>query len=140
MRELTVLYDAQCPTCARARDWLATRAQLVSLVFVPAGSTRARALFPGLNHERTLRDITVVSDDGKVFTGEKAWVICLWALRGYRKVAAMMTSPALWPLARSVIGGVSGHVARQHALRELTALQHVENVPDDESEPNRCEC
>jgi len=54
----TVLFDEGCPICRTARRWLAGRAQLVPLRFVPAGSAEARERFPGLDHAATLRDPT----------------------------------------------------------------------------------
>ncbi|MBK7643357.1 MAG: DUF393 domain-containing protein [Planctomycetes bacterium] len=42
---LTVLYDAQCGLCRRARRWLEAQPAYVPLEFVAAGSPAARA-FP----------------------------------------------------------------------------------------------
>ncbi|GAA0509001.1 hypothetical protein Ade02nite_62490 [Paractinoplanes deccanensis] len=109
----TVLFDAGCPICRAGRRWLEGRAQLVPLEFVPAGSGAARERFPGLDHEATLRDITVVGDDGSVFVGDGAWVACLWALADYRGMAERISSPALLPSARKFIAAVS-------AIREAT--------------------
>lgn len=130
MNTLTVLYDPACPTCARARRWLESREQLVRLEFVPAGSTEARLAFPQLDHARTLNEITVVGDDGTVFRDDNAWVVCLWALRDYRRAARLMTSSAARPLARRVIAAVSNRVAEQRAAR--TRYMEDENP--------RCEC
>ena len=87
VRRLTVLYDADCPLCRRSRDWLAGQAQLVPLVFVAAGSAEAVARYPSLDHGDTLRKITVVGDNGAVYTGERAWLVCLWALRTWRSAS-----------------------------------------------------
>jgi predicted DCC family thiol-disulfide oxidoreductase YuxK len=129
MYALTVLYDPACLTCSRARSWLESRPQLVQLSFVAAGSEQARNAFPQLDHDRTLNQITVVADDGQVFVDDKAWVVCLWALRDYRRAAQLMTSPALYPLARRVITQVSKHVAAQRSWR----LSQLERYP-------RCDC
>ncbi|MCM4076781.1 thiol-disulfide oxidoreductase DCC family protein [Paractinoplanes hotanensis] len=109
----TVLYDAGCPICRAARRWLSQRAQLVPLEFVPAGSPEARQRFPGLDHEATLRDVTVIGDDGSVYVGDGAWVACLWALADYRGTAERMSSPALLPTARRFVAAAS-------AVRERT--------------------
>lgn len=111
MHTLTVLYDDGCPTCVRARQWLESRPQLVALRFVPAGSDDARWLFPTLDHANTLVDVTVVSDDGAVYAGAKAWTMCLWALRDYRQLARAMSSPTLAPVAHKLIGLASARVA-----------------------------
>ncbi|MEV4510506.1 DUF393 domain-containing protein [Dactylosporangium sp. NPDC049525] len=100
---LTVLYDAGCGLCRTARAWLASRAQLVPLEFVAAGSDEARRRYPALDAAETLADITVVADDGGVYTGDSAWIICLWALDGYRGLAARLSRPDLRPTARRVV-------------------------------------
>ena len=58
-QRLVVLYDSHCPICRQARAWLAAQPQLVTLDFEEAGSEAARRRFPGLDHDATLRDITV---------------------------------------------------------------------------------
>ena len=107
---LTVLYDAGCGICRTARTWLAGRAQLVPLEFVPAGTVAAVERYPALDHARTLSEITVIADTGDVYEGDAAWIVCLWALEGYRSIANRLATPALRPLARGV-------VARAAAIR-----------------------
>ncbi|MEU4242000.1 DCC1-like thiol-disulfide oxidoreductase family protein [Actinoplanes sp. NPDC026619] len=109
----TVLYDESCPICRTARRWLSGRAQLVPLTFVPAGSATARALFPELDHSATLRDLTVIGDDGAYYAGDAAWFACLWALADYRATAERFSSPRLLPGARRFIAAIS-------AVREQT--------------------
>lgn len=88
---LTVLYDADCPFCRRAKGWLARQEQLVRLEFVPAASGLARQRFPDLDHARTLEVITVIGGRGEVYRGERAWLVCLWALRAWRPTANRLT-------------------------------------------------
>ncbi|MFG3658245.1 thiol-disulfide oxidoreductase DCC family protein [Streptomyces sp. NPDC047706] len=94
VRRLTVLYDAECALCAFLRDWLARQRQLVPLDLVPAGSAEARRRFPGLDHPRTLADITVVGDGGQIYQGPAAWIVTLWALREHRPLAHRLSTPA----------------------------------------------
>jgi predicted DCC family thiol-disulfide oxidoreductase YuxK len=110
---LTVLYDADCPICRTARRWLAGRGQQVPLTFVAAGSATARQLFPGLDHARTLKDLTVVADTGAAYLGDAAWLACLWALADYRGLAERLARPDLLPTARRIIGTAA-------AVRERT--------------------
>jgi len=93
---LTVLYDGGCPLCRAAQRWLAGRAQLVPLDFVDARTAR----YPGLD---LLGDVTVVADTGAVYRGDSAWLVCLWALDGYRSLAVRLAGPRLRPLARRVV-------------------------------------
>ncbi|MET9097822.1 thiol-disulfide oxidoreductase DCC family protein [Streptomyces antibioticus] len=103
VRRLTVLYDAGCELCVFVRDWLNRQPQLVPLDLVPAGSDRARARFPGLDHRATLEEITVVGDAGQVYRGAAAWIVTLWALRAHRPLAHRLSTPAGARLAKGAV-------------------------------------
>jgi predicted DCC family thiol-disulfide oxidoreductase YuxK len=105
---LTVLYDDVCPLCRRFRDWLALQPCLVPLDLVPAGSEEARRRFPVLDHRRTQQEITVVGDDGAVWTKEHAWVMCLWATVAHRGLAERLARPHLMPVARAAAQTAAG--------------------------------
>jgi predicted DCC family thiol-disulfide oxidoreductase YuxK len=120
----TVLYDAGCPVCRAAHRWLASRAQLVPLRFVPAGSPEARQRFPSLDHAATLRDLTVVADTGEVYVDDGAWLACLWALADYRGMAERLGSPRLLPTARRFIAAAS-------AVRQQTRKADYGDECDD---------
>ena len=100
---LTVLYDAGCGLCAFLREWLGRQRQLVPLTFVAAGSEEAHRQFPSLDHSATLEEITIVGDGGQVYRGSAAWIVCLWALRGYRTLAHRLSTPAGYALARGTV-------------------------------------
>lgn len=106
---LTVLYDARCGLCRRARSWLEEQAQILPLEFVAAGSEEARARFPELDAAATLDELTVVADGGEVYRGANAWLMCLWALRSYRLLAIRLSAPAMQPAARRFVSWVSRH-------------------------------
>jgi hypothetical protein len=74
---------------------------------VAAGSAEARERFPGLDHAATLRDLTVIADDGSYYVGDAAWVACLWALADHRRTAERISSPKLLPAARRIIAAAS---------------------------------
>ena len=86
--------------------------------FVAAGSAEARARFPALNPGATLRRITVVANEGAVFTGEKAWVVCLWAVRDHSEMASFLASAPGRPFARVLARGADRlrHRLRSRAL------------------------
>lgn len=115
MRRLTVLYDAHCGLCRRFKDWLAAQRPAVNglggpirLAFVPAGSSEARQLFPTLDHAATLREVTVIADDGRVYVGDRAWIVCLWATWEHRRTAVRLASPALRPVAKAMVQAAAG--------------------------------
>ena len=46
MEMLYVLYDPKCELCERLKDWLLIQKQWLGLSMVPAGSEKAKKLFP----------------------------------------------------------------------------------------------
>ena len=84
---LTVLYDADCPVCRRARRWVERHRQLVPVQFVPAASDFAVRRFPDLDVGSTLVDVTVITDSGAVLRGDRAWIAVLWAVARTRPLA-----------------------------------------------------
>ena len=107
MRRLTVLYDPQCGLCCRVHTWLLSQPKYVELAFLPIQSEEALYQYPKLNHAITLKDVTVIGDDGAVYWGAKAWLMCLWALRNYREWSLRLNSPELLPTARRVVSMIS---------------------------------
>ena len=108
VRRLAVLYDADCELCTFVRDWLNRQPQLVPLELIPAGSTRARARFPGLDHRATLEEITVVGDGGQIYRGSAAWIVTLWALRAHRPLAHRLSTPARAKLVKGAVLAAAG--------------------------------
>jgi predicted DCC family thiol-disulfide oxidoreductase YuxK len=107
MQALTVLYDQECGLCRRAHNWLAEQSKLVELNFVPCASEDARKRYPQLNHDLTKKDLTVVSDNGAVYFGPKAWLMVLWALTQYRDWAYRLATPELLPTTKKVVSVIS---------------------------------
>ncbi|GAB2732324.1 thiol-disulfide oxidoreductase DCC family protein [Kitasatospora kifunensis] len=99
--QLTVLHDPRCGLCRHLTTWLRGQPQLVPLRFLPVASYAARRHFPGLDHDASLGELTVVADTGEVWRGAAAFVACLWALTRYRELALRLSSPAGLPLARA---------------------------------------
>jgi len=75
----------------------------------------------------------VISDEGAVYRGAHAWVMCLWALENYRAHAQRLAHPVLLPLARTVcellsrnrffLSDVLFRREQQSAARKVTACQ-----------------
>lgn len=110
MHALLVLYDSACPFCARCREWLEARAQIVPLVFLCCRSPDARTRYGSI--EGLGRDLVVVDGAGRYWSGPAAFVMCLWALASFRWAAALCASDLLWPLARPFFDWVSASRAR----------------------------
>ena len=106
MRRLTVLYDAECAFCVRCRAWMERQPAFVELEFVPCAEPPARYRdIPWLGQE-----LVAVGDDGSVWAGPAAFLVCMWALRDWREWACRLSSPALAPLARRFFASVSSRL------------------------------
>lgn len=112
MKRLYVLYDQECVLCQNCRSWLMRQRQYVELGFIPLQSPEVARRFPGLRMWDGL-DLTerlvVISDEGAVYQGQYAWIMCLYALREYRQWAQRLAHPALLPFARRVCEMVSSN-------------------------------
>jgi predicted DCC family thiol-disulfide oxidoreductase YuxK len=125
VESLYVLYDAQCGLCSWAKRWLMRQPALIDLKFIPAGSAVAGRLFPGLDRPGEAPDeLVVVSDDGAVYRNGSAWIMCLFALEGYREWANRLAHPLLRPLARQAFALLSKQ--RSRISRWLALASEVE--------------
>jgi predicted DCC family thiol-disulfide oxidoreductase YuxK len=100
MKRLYVLFDAQCELCVRCRNWLRNQPAFVPLSFIALQSAEAQQRFPGIDALKPNEQLLVISDEGSVYRGAHAWIMCLWALRKYREHAQRLASPTLLPFAR----------------------------------------
>lgn len=102
MKRLYVLFDAQCELCVRCRNWLMKQPAFMPLSFIALQSTEAQRRFPGINALQPNEQLLVISNEGAVYRGACAWIMCLWALQNYREHAQRMAHPVLLPFARIV--------------------------------------
>src|SRR5258706_16055266 len=117
MKKLTVLYDYNCGLCQRARRWLEVQPKFLALEFIPAGSDHARFRFPALPN--AVDELVVVNEAGGVYRGDRAWIMCLYALAEYREGALRLATPKLLPLARSAFQLISENRIRISKLFHL---------------------
>jgi predicted DCC family thiol-disulfide oxidoreductase YuxK len=68
--------------------------------FIPLQAADLNQRFPGIEQFNPAEQLLVISDEGAVYRGASAWVMCLWALKAYRSVALRLAEPILLPFAR----------------------------------------
>jgi len=119
---ITIVYDAACGLCTRMKDWIQWQAALVGVQFVASGSSEARTRFP----ELPAGELAVVSDTGEVWLGNRAWIVCLWALRDYRSLAVRLTSPLLSLMAREAFTVISKNRSALSSLLSLRSEREIE--------------
>lgn len=139
MDKLTVLYDSACGFCVKCRWWLIHQPKFVEMDFVPAGSPEAAEKFPGLGAPGVVDELVVVDDEGGVYRGAHAWLMCLWALAEYREWSEWLSAPGMLPLARGAFAMVSSNRKTISSLLGLSPEQE-EGLVDEirKVEPPRC--
>jgi predicted DCC family thiol-disulfide oxidoreductase YuxK len=125
MKRLTVLYDASCGFCVRCRRWLLAQPQLLDLDFVAARSPEAARRFAELDGEAETDELVVVSDEGGVYRGARAWIMCLYALAEYREWSLRLARPSLLPFARRAFEAISRNRRRLTRLLRLGSDEEV---------------
>ena len=119
MRFLYVFYDATCGLCTRLRNWCERQPAYVELRFIAAGSPDAHRLLPADLAKASREDLIVLSSEGGVYQGEGAWLMCLWALKGYRQLSIRLSDPRLAPKVREAFQIFS---SSRHALSRWLGL------------------
>ena len=107
MKRLYVLFDGECGFCVRCRLWLEKQPQYVRLVFIAKRSREAERRFGQLYGRIAADELVAIGDNGAVYRGPSAFLICLWALRDYRHWAQRLSRPLLRPLARQLFEALS---------------------------------
>ena len=100
MKTLYVLFDRQCALCRQCRRWLERQPAFVELRFMALQSPEVACRFPGIEAFHPREQLVVISDEGAVYQGPQAWIMCLYALREYREWSQRLASPVLLPWAR----------------------------------------
>lgn len=131
VRSLTVLYNGGCGLCTWAKDWMLRQSPLVRLRFVAAGSSEAQAAYPQLPPG----ELAVVADTGEVWLGNRAWIVCLWALREYRDLAFRLTSPGLLRFAQEAFSAISRNRLELWPLLGLRSEREIEQLLRKEPRP-----
>lgn len=110
---LFVLFDGRCGLCRRARSFLEAQTQWTPLVFVDLHSAQARRRWPTLQKAALAEQMHVVANDGRVWRGAAAWVMCLWATAEHRGKAIWLVEAEQLPAAEKWVKALS---ARRLAL------------------------
>ncbi len=100
MKRLYILYDGQCAICRNCCAWLQQQPAFVELKFISLQADDLALRFPGIEAFDPAERLIVIADDGALYRGASAWVMCLWALKNFRVCACRLSDPLLLPFAR----------------------------------------
>src|SRR5215813_13434976 len=107
MEKIYVLYDSKCRLCERLKDWILVQRSWLGISVMPAGSEKARRMFPELEQVASSNDLVVISDEGQVYLNDRAWIMAMYALEEYGDWARRLAHPLLMPLARQAFAAIS---------------------------------
>ncbi len=139
MEKIWIVYDSHSRLCVKFRWWMVERPKFAEMEFLPAGMSDALRLLPDLPPEAAAEEVVVVSDEGGVYLGTSAWLMCLWGLEDFREGTERLASPRLLPLVRKAAamalrdpGRLSSLLASapEEEIAEALALEPVDDGPD----------
>ncbi|MFT4546074.1 MAG: putative DCC family thiol-disulfide oxidoreductase YuxK [Verrucomicrobiales bacterium] len=107
VKALAVFFDQDCNLCGACRRWLMAQDKYIPLEFMAYQSRRAREICPRLAELNPDKEIVVMADNGQIYQGGSAWIMCLYALRKYRELSMKLAHPMLLPLAKKMCHVVS---------------------------------
>jgi predicted DCC family thiol-disulfide oxidoreductase YuxK len=93
-RPAALIYDAECPVCRAAADWVRRNASAPgTFEYLPCRAAETRSRFPALAEAACLQAMHLVLPDGTILAGERALPEVLRRTRRYRRVAVLFRLP-----------------------------------------------
>ena len=130
MNTLTLFYAARCGLCSSVRRWLTSQPAYVRLEFIPYDAPEARQRCPFIDQLHADQEIVVLSDDGHLWQGAGAWVMCLWALHDFREWSSRLASPAMRAIAKRIVQLISSNRLTLSSLLRLRGDAALHTLPD----------
>ena len=143
VQALAVFYDQDCGLCRACRRWLMSKDSYFPVEFLAYQSRRAREICPELDKLNPDKEIVVMTDNGQIYQGGSAWVMCLYALKKYRELSFKLAHPMLLPLAKKMCHVVSARRMSISSLicgsRESLAKELINAESDHRCENGSCD-
>ncbi len=119
-RPAVLIYDAECPVCRGAVDWVRRRAVPGAFEYLPCGSEERARRFPAVARDACLRAMHLVLADGRVLAGGEAVPEILARLQGrrHRWAAALFRLPGAGTLSGAFYRWFAGH---RHRIARLVS-------------------
>ena len=113
-----LIYDASCPMCIRAREWVERRAVPDAFTYVACQSEERRIRFPQVPESACMEAVQLVMEDGAVYAGAEALPRILRRMGGWRWLAGVLSMPGIRALTPSAYRWVA---RRRFAMAALVA-------------------
>ena len=96
-----LIYDADCPVCRAAADWVRRNADAPgTFELLPCRSAETRSRFPAIAEAACLQAMHLVLPDGTILAGEKALPEIVRRTRRFRRAAVLFRIPGARTLSR----------------------------------------
>ena len=116
-RPAVLVFDADCPVCRAAADWVLRNAAAPdAFEFLPCRSAETRSRFPAVAEAACLRAMHLVLADGTILAGERALPEILRRTRRYRRAAALFRLPGAGIVSRLLYRAFAD---RRHRISRL---------------------
>ena len=116
-RTVVLIYDADCPACRAAADWVRRNAVVPEpFEYLPCRSAETRSRFPAIAEAACLRAMHLVLPDGTILAGERALPEILRRTRRYRWAAVLFRFPGAGIASRVLYRAFAG---RRHRISRL---------------------
>jgi predicted DCC family thiol-disulfide oxidoreductase YuxK len=100
-RAAVLVYDADCPVCRAAVDWVLRNAVAPdAFEFLPCRSAETRSRFPVISETACLQAMHLVLQEGTILAGEQALPEILRRTRRYRRASILFRLPGAGILSR----------------------------------------
>jgi len=114
---VALVYDADCPVCRAAAEWVRRNALVPdTFEYLPCRSAETRSRFPAIAEAACLQAMHLVLPDGTIHAGEQALPEILQRTRRYRWAAVLFRLPGAGILSRLLYGAFA---RRRHRITRL---------------------
>ena len=114
---VALVYDADCPVCRAAADWVRRNAVAPgTFEYLPCRSAETRSRFPAIAEAACLQAMHLVLPDGTILAGERALPEILRRTRRYQWAAVLFRFPGAGILSRFLY---SAFARRRHRISHL---------------------
>ncbi|HYB10463.1 MAG TPA: DUF393 domain-containing protein [Alphaproteobacteria bacterium] len=97
MARIQVYFDGDCPICAREMDRCRAMEGAAAIDFVDVNKDMSALRSDGISYDEALARLFVRDESGRLHKGILAYAVLFRALRRYRWLARIVTSPGVRP-------------------------------------------
>ncbi|MDH4231545.1 MAG: DUF393 domain-containing protein [Nitrospirota bacterium] len=101
MRKAVLIYDGDCPVCAKTVEWIRENERKDAFEMLPCQSGEVRKRFPSIEPAACIQAMQLILPDGRILSGERALPEVLKRLKRYSPSAAFFSLPGSEAVSRS---------------------------------------